>query len=142
MYEDYLSAYEGERWSNASLIREEIMENLDLSMISNECDREQIRGYVDIMVQACCGQTPTVHINGSEYSRATVRQRMYQLDATHLQYVYDCMRECAPKVRNLRAYILTALFNSYDTIGLYYETKVAHDMAEASEPRKQGRDRK
>ncbi|MBP5717747.1 MAG: replication initiator protein A [Abditibacteriota bacterium] len=129
----YLGAYEGDKWRNASLIRKEIVENLELSMIRDEDAMEQIHGYVDIMVQACCGQTPTVRINGSEYSRATVRQRMYQLDATHLEYVYDCVKECAPKVRNLRAYILTALFNSYDTIDLYYETKVAHDMSKAYE---------
>ena len=127
----YLGAYEGDKWRNASLIRKEIVENLELSMIRDEGAMEQIHGYVDIMVQACCEQTPTVRINGSEYSRATVRQRMYQLDATHLEYVYDCMKECAPKVRNLRAYILTALFNSYDSIDLYYATKVAHDMAKA-----------
>ena len=129
----YLGAYEGDKWRNASLIRKEIVENLELSMIRDEGAMEQIHGYVDIMVQACCEQTPTVRINGSEYSRATVRQRMYQLDATHLEYVYDCMKECAPKVRNLRAYILTALFNSYDSIDLYYATKVAHDMAKACE---------
>ena len=40
------------------------------------------------------------------------------------------MKTCAPKVRNIRAYILTALFNSYDTMDLYYDAKVTHDMAE------------
>ncbi len=129
----YPGAYEGDKWRNATLIRKEIVENLELSMIRDEGAMEQIRGYVEIMVQACCEKTPTVRINGSEYSRATVRERMYQLDATHLEYVYDCMKECAPKVRNLRAYILTALFNSYDSIDLYYATKVAHDMAKACE---------
>ena len=85
------------------------------------------------MVDACCGQTPTVRINGSEYSRAMVRQRMYELDATHLEYVLERMKECAPKVRNIRAYLLTALYNSYDTIDLYYDAKVSHDMAKAYE---------
>ena len=125
--------YEGDRWRNVNLIRQEIEENVNLSMLKNK-DFDaitQLCGYMDIMVDACCEQTPTVRINGSEYSRAMVRKRMYELDATHLEYVYDCMRECAPKVRNIRAYILTALYNSYDTIDLYYEAKVSHDMAKA-----------
>ena len=125
----YLNAYEGDRWKNASMVRKEILDNLELCLIRNESTIEQIQGYIEIMVQACCEQTPTVRINGTEYSRATVRRRMYQLNALHLEYVHDCMKECAPNVRNLRAYILTALFNSYDTIDMYYETKVAHDMA-------------
>ena len=125
----YLNAYEGDRWKNASRVRKEIMDNLELCLIRNENTIEQIQGYIEIMVQACCEQTPTVRINGTEYSRATVRRRMYQLNALHLEYVHDCMKECAPNVRNLRAYLLTALFNSYDTIDLYYEAKVAHDMA-------------
>ena len=127
--------YEGDRWRNAGLIRREIEENVNLSVLKNKdfSDIEQLCGYMDIMVDACCGQTPTVRINGSEYSRAMVRQRMYELDATHLEYVLERMKECAPKVRNIRAYLLTALYNSYDTIDLYYETKVAHDMAEGYE---------
>ena len=126
-------AYEGDRWRNVSLIRSEIKENIDFSIINRDNFEmmEQLFRYMDIMVDACCGQTPTVRINGSEYSRAMVRKRMYELDATHLEYVYDCMRECAPKVRNIRAYVLTALFNSYDTIDIYYEAKVSHDMAVA-----------
>ena len=127
----YFNAYEGDRWKNASMVRKEILDNLDLSIIRNKYAMEQIWGYVEIMVQACCEQTPTVRINGTEYSRATVRRRMCQLDATHLEYVYDCMKECAPKVHNLRAYILTALFNSYDTLDIYYDAKVKHDMAES-----------
>ena len=125
--------YEGDRWRNASLIRQEIEENVNLPMLKNKDfdAMTQLCSYMDIMVDACCEQTPTVRINGSEYSRAMVRKRMYELDATHLEYVYDCMRECAPKVRNIRAYILTALYNSYDTIDLYYEAKVSHDMAKA-----------
>ena len=127
--------YEGDRWRNVSLIRGEIEENVNISVLKNKdfSDIEQLCGYMDIMVDACCGQTPTVRINGSEYSRAMVRQRMYELDATHLEYVLERMKECAPKVRNIRAYLLTALYNSYDTIDLYYETKVAHDMAEGYE---------
>ena len=127
----YLSMYEGDKWRNVSMVRKEILDNLDLSIIQNEYAMEQIWGYVEIMVQACCEQTPTVRINGTEYSRATVRRRMCQLDATHLEYVYDCMKECAPKVHNLRAYILTALFNSYDTLDIYYDAKVKYDMAES-----------
>ena len=127
--------YEGDRWRNVNLIRGEIEENVNLSVLKNKdfSDIEQLCGYMDIMVDACCGQTPTVRINGSEYSRAMVRQRMYEPDATHLEYVLERMKECAPKVRNIRAYLLTALYNSYDTIDLYYEAKVSHDMAKAYE---------
>ena len=127
--------YEGDRWRNVNLIRGEIEENVNLSVLKNKdfSDIEQLCGYMDIMVDACCGQTPTVRINGSEYSRAMVRQRMYELDATHLEYVLERMKECAPKVRNIRAYLLTALYNSYDTIDLYYDAKVSHDMAGAYE---------
>ena len=127
--------FEGDRWRNVNLIRKEIQENVDFPILRDRhpADIEQLYGYTEIMVDACCGQTPTVRINGSEYSRAMVRRRMYALDASHLEYVLDCMKECAPKVRNIRAYILTALFNSYDTIDLYYDAKVSHDMAKPRE---------
>ena len=44
-----------------------------------------------------------------------------------LSNVLDCMTECCPDVRNIRAYLLTALYNAPESIDAYYDAKVAHD---------------
>ena len=41
----------------------------------------------------------------------------------------DCMRENTTKIRNIKQYLKAALFNAPSTIGNYYTSLVAHDMA-------------
>ena len=40
------------------------------------------------------------------------------------------MRNCATNVTNIRAYMLSTLFNAPNTIRAYYDAKVRHDMAQ------------
>ncbi len=48
--------------------------------------------------------------------------------ATDIRYVMDCMRENTTYVRNIKKYLLAALFNAPLTIGNYYSSLVQHDM--------------
>ena len=47
----------------------------------------------------------------------------------HIRFVLDCMRENTTKIRNIKQYLKAALFNAPSTIGNYYTSLVAHDMA-------------
>ena len=60
-----------------------------------------------------------------------------KLDSEHIRFVLDCMRENTTKIRNIKQYLRAALFNAPSTIGNYYTSLVAHDMASgALAPRK------
>jgi len=41
----------------------------------------------------------------------------------------DCMSENTTKIRNIKQYLRAVLFNVPSTIGNYYTSLVAHDMA-------------
>ena len=47
----------------------------------------------------------------------------------NIRFVLDCMRENTTKIRNIKQYLKAALFNAPSTIGNYYTSLVAHDMA-------------
>ena len=51
-----------------------------------------------------------------------------KLDQEHLQFALNCFLENTTKVRNIRQYLLTILFNAPVTIGSYYSALVRHDM--------------
>ena len=54
-----------------------------------------------------------------------------------IRFVLDCMRENTTKIRNIKQYLRAVLFNAPSTIGNYYTSLVAHDMASgALAPRK------
>jgi len=43
--------------------------------------------------------------------------------------VMDCLKQNTTQIRNIRQYLLTALFNAPSTMNSYYTALVAHDMA-------------
>lgn len=50
-----------------------------------------------------------------------VKGRLQMLDNGHLEYVFDCMRRNTTEIRNIRAYLLTALYNAPVTMSPYYQ---------------------
>lgn len=61
------------------------------------------------------------------YTRFYTRP-FYKLDSGHLEYVFDCLRNNTTQIRNIRAYLLTALYNAPTTINNYYQAAVQHDF--------------
>lgn len=48
----------------------------------------------------------------------------------HIRYVMNCLQENTVKIRNIKQYLLAALYNAPATIDSYYRAEVSHDMAE------------
>ena len=57
-----------------------------------------------------------------------VKERFRQLDNSHIEYVIDSLKQTTTKINNIRAYLLTALYNAPVTIGPYYSAAVRHDF--------------
>ena len=49
--------------------------------------------------------------------------------SSHIEFVFDCMKENTTKIRNIKQYLKAVLFNAPNTIDRYYTALVAHDMA-------------
>ncbi|MBE6946042.1 MAG: helix-turn-helix domain-containing protein, partial [Ruminococcaceae bacterium] len=54
--------------------------------------------------------------------------RLLKLDMEHIKFVFDCLKENTTKIRNIKQYLLTTLYNAPTTIGSYYSALVQHDM--------------
>ncbi len=73
-----------------------------------------------------------VKIGEARYTAREVKQRLATLDKEHILYVSRCMKNCNQSIRNIRAYLLTALFNAPATIQAYYDNLVQNTMYLAS----------
>lgn len=69
-----------------------------------------------------------VFIGGEDYPREVVKNRLLKINGEHIGYVIDCLKENTTKVRNIRAYLLTSLYNAPTTINSYYTALVNHDL--------------
>ena len=55
-------------------------------------------------------------------------KKLLKLNYSHIEYVLECMDKNTTKVRNIKQYLLAALFNAPSTIGSYYKAEVNHDI--------------
>ena len=100
-------------------------------------DHDRIDEIVDLILETVCTRRRTIRIAGDDYPAELVKSKFMKLDSEHIRFVLDCMRENTTKIRNIKQYLRAALFNAPSTIGNYYTSLVAHDMASgALAPRK------
>ena len=117
--------------SAVEIYREIIMENIsyDILVADSHVDRDRLDELVDIMLETICTARTTVRIAGDDYPAELVKAKFMKLDSEHIRFVLDCMQENTTKIRNMKQYLRTVLFNAPSTINNYYTSLVAHDMA-------------
>lgn len=83
---------------------------------------------VELMVDTVCSNRESIRIAGDDYPAEVVRARLLKLNSSHIEYVLDRMRENTTYVRNIKKYLLAALYNAPATIDSYYTSLVSHDL--------------
>lgn len=83
---------------------------------------------VELLVETVSVKREHIRISGADYPYQLVKGKLLKLDYSHIRYVMDCMQKNTTKVANIRAYLLTALYNAPSTIDSYYQAEVNHDM--------------
>ena len=91
---------------------------------------EMIDGICELMLEIEASQSESIVIASSSLPVELVRERFRKLRYDHIHYVMDCILANTTKVRNIRKYMLAALFNAPATIDGYYQAEVNHDMPE------------
>ena len=110
--------------------RELILENIEYDFWKNSdrVDHEMLDEITELIVDTVCSARKTIRIAGDDYPAEAVKSRFMKLDSSHVQYVMDCMKDNTTYVRNIKKYLLAALYNAPTTINSYYSSLVQHDM--------------
>lgn len=82
----------------------------------------------ELMTEVCTSGKDVIRVGGEDRPLQIVKSRFMKLDQEHLQFALNCFLENTTKVRNIRQYLLTILYNAPVTIGSYYTALVRHDM--------------
>ena len=93
-------------------------------------DMEQVDDYVELIVDVLTSRKDYLYVSRENRPIAQVQGQFEKLTYEHIDYILDSMRNCATNVTNIRAYMLSTLFNAPNTIRAYYDAKVRHDMAQ------------
>ena len=118
------------RSENEAIWREIILENIEYDLIIGEdgYDRDSVDEAVEQIVDAVSSSKDYIRVGGESRSADVVRSRLLKLNRFHVEFVLDCMKENTTRIRNIRQYLLTALYNAPASMESYYAARVRHDM--------------
>ena len=108
-----------------------IKKNIEYETIANRlsCNElEDIDEIIELMLSAVISNKNTIRINSEEISIELVKSQFLRLKYEHIEYVLECFKENTTEIKNIRAYLLTALYNAPMTIKKYYKSKVNNIM--------------
>ena len=104
-----------------------VKENIGYNAFTEQ-RRPQVDELVELIVDTLCSPQATFRIGGVQFKQTIVKKRLIELEQSHIEYVLDCMSKNTTKIRNIRGYMLTALYNASTTIEHYYQAAVQHDL--------------
>ena len=93
-----------------------------------EQQRPEVDELVELITDVLCSHQASYRIGGAQFKSQIVQERLSSLEQQHIEYVLDCMKKNTTKVRNIRGYLLTVLYNAPTTIEHYYQSAVQHDL--------------
>ena len=109
----------------AELIRENI--ELDILRERHPYDQDLLEGIFDLILETVLCKNESIIVASNKYPAELVRSKFLKLNSSHVEYAIDCFKGNTTKVRNIKKYLLTTLFNAPSTISGYYQAAVNHD---------------
>ena len=120
-----------EKMKNRKLLEEYFSRSLEIELLLRlyPDDEDTIYQIVDLLVDTCDSKRKLIRIAGDDKPAEVVCSRLKKLNADHIRFVLNCLAENTSPIRNMKQYLLAALFNAPTTMQLYYQNKVNHDLA-------------
>ncbi len=108
-------------------VRAIIHRNIDYDVMCQQFERDRIDEIVSLMVEVLCSKALFFTISGEEYPAELVHDRLLKINSLHIQYVFECLNKTSTRVGNIKAYLLTTLFNAAATMSNYYDSRLRHE---------------
>ena len=108
-----------------------VRKNINYACFENDWayDIKMVDELIDLIVEIMTlPDAITVRIGGVEKNVALVKSQFMKLKKAHIEYVMNCLKKNTTKIANIRAYLLTTLYNAPLTMDSYYQAKVNYDL--------------
>ena len=107
------------------------MQSLEVDLLLRACPDEEdtINQIVNLLVDTCSSKRRMLRVAGDDKPAEVVRSRFMKLNADHIRFVLKCLAESTAPVRNMKQYLLAALYNAPTTMQLYYQNQTNHDLS-------------
>ncbi len=91
-------------------------------------EEETLDGILDLLAEILCSGKAEFRVAGDSVPANVVKSRLLKLTFVHIGYVLDSLKENTTKIRDVKQYLLTALYNAPITVSPYYQNRLNHDQ--------------
>lgn len=117
-YRDYSTDYPIQSYQQ---VKEAFKKQIEYDiLIRDRTDGKELDELVEIATEVLTSTAGTIRVNREGRPAELVKEQYRKLNMFHIQYVLNCLQETETKARNIRAVMITAMYNAVNTIGAYY----------------------
>lgn len=113
-----------------SILEEKVKQNIDYDVLLQSYPNEVqlVQGIYELIVETVAYTGKKLVIASNELPTEFVKNRFMKLNFMHIQYVISSMKKNTTEIKNIKKYLLAALYNAPATMQGYYQAEVNHDM--------------
>ena len=113
-----------------SILEETVKQNIDYDVLLQSYPNEVqlVQGIYELIVETVAYTGKKLVIASNELPTEFVKNRFMKLNFMHIQYVISSMKKNTTEIKNIKKYLLAALYNAPATMQGYYQAEVNHDM--------------
>ena len=89
---------------------------------------EDVDALVELISEVLSSTADAVRLGKEQIPIEIIKERFRQLTQMHVAYILDSLRTTTTQINNIKAYLLTALYNAPTTMGFFYSAQVRHDF--------------
>lgn len=113
-----------ERWS----LKERVRNQIEYDALCTQYAAEDVDALVELISEVQSSTADAVRLGKEQIPIEIIKERFRQLTQMHVEYVLDCLKNTTTQINNVKAYLLTALYNAPMTMGFFYSAQVRHDL--------------
>ena len=117
-----------QRRMNTKELIAHVRDQIEYDILIEQYSQDEVDNIVSLMLEVLSAQCDRFTISGKQLPAELVHQRFGALTYHHIEYVFDCLERSRSKIRNIRQYLLAALFNAPATFDSFYRAEVRHDF--------------
>ena len=113
-----------ERWS----LKESVKKQIEYDALCTQYASEDVDALVELIAEMQSSTAAAIRLGKDQIPIEIIKERFRQLNQMHVAYVLDSLRTTTTQINNIKAYLLTALYNAPTTMGFFYSAQVRHDL--------------
>lgn len=120
---DYLSIYRDAEQNFKTQIEYDILK------IDHPREMDRIDEIVEIAVDVLVSPKKSYKVNGEEVPKERVQERFRKINFFVMKYILESLANSTTEIKNVRAMLITTMYNAPATMETYYDAKARHDLA-------------